>query len=149
MNSFIKSCVFIFTCLNFSPLQSTLHLMQSLYLDILYLLVLLPFLFKLFHTGKRFPLRIFFHSSRETKSSPLGQIGWMRRVGYVGVGTIMFAPLFLVRNCWTLSEVWAGSLGKLSIMKWANALKECWKKIPWSWSQPLTTPAHTLKEMGS
>ena len=33
-NLFIKSCVFILTCLNFSHLQSTLHLMQYTYLDV-------------------------------------------------------------------------------------------------------------------
>ena len=30
---FIKNCVFIFTCLNFSDLQGTLHLMQYTYQD--------------------------------------------------------------------------------------------------------------------
>ena len=33
-NLFIKTCVFILTCLNFSHLQSTLHLMQYTYGDI-------------------------------------------------------------------------------------------------------------------
>ena len=31
---FLKNCVFIFTCLNFSHLQSTLYLMQYNYTDI-------------------------------------------------------------------------------------------------------------------
>ena len=30
-NLFIKNCAFILTCLNFSSLQSTLHLMQYTY----------------------------------------------------------------------------------------------------------------------
>ena len=33
-NLFIKNCVFILTCLNFSHLRSTLHLMQYTYGDI-------------------------------------------------------------------------------------------------------------------
>ena len=32
-NLLIKNCVFIFICLNFSHLQSTLHLMQHTYWD--------------------------------------------------------------------------------------------------------------------
>ena len=31
---FIKKCVFILTCLNFSHLQSTLHLMHYTYQDV-------------------------------------------------------------------------------------------------------------------
>ena len=33
-NVFIKNCVFILTCLNFSHLQSTLYLMQYTYRDV-------------------------------------------------------------------------------------------------------------------
>ena len=33
-NVFIKDCVFVVTCLNFSHPQSTLHLMQYIYRDI-------------------------------------------------------------------------------------------------------------------
>ena len=33
-NLFLKSCVFILTCLNFSHLQSTLYLMQYTYQDL-------------------------------------------------------------------------------------------------------------------
>ena len=33
-NLFIKNCVFILTCLNFSHLQSSLHLMQCAYGDV-------------------------------------------------------------------------------------------------------------------
>ena len=35
-NLFIKNCAFILTCLNFSHLQSTLHLMQNTYWDIFF-----------------------------------------------------------------------------------------------------------------
>ena len=84
-NLFIKNCVFILACLNFSPLQSTLHLMQYTYQDVFStaensfltqwfwcLLVLLPFLFYLFHIGKNVSLWELF-SSGETKKSRLGQ----------------------------------------------------------------------------
>ena len=36
-NLFIKNCVFILTCLNFSHLQNTLHLMQCTYWDMFYI----------------------------------------------------------------------------------------------------------------
>ena len=38
LNFFIKNCVFILTCLNFSHLQSPLHLMQYTYQDLFSLL---------------------------------------------------------------------------------------------------------------
>ena len=70
---FIKNCVF-FPCLNLSPLQSTLQLMQQTYPDfpliktVLNLSILMPFsasafvcLCHLFHIGKTFPFEDFFH----------------------------------------------------------------------------------------
>ena len=43
-------------------------------------------------------------SSWETKIS-WGKIGWIRRVGHRG-----HSMLVLVKNCWILSKVWAGTL---------------------------------------
>ena len=77
----IRNCVFILTCLNFSHLQSTLHLMQYTYWDVFptaqnsfwtnrfwCFSVFLPFLFHLFHIGKTLPFEDFFPSG-ETKRS--------------------------------------------------------------------------------
>ena len=69
-----KNCVFILTCLNFSHLQSTLHLMQYTYRNIFssaqncfwthwfwcFLVLLLFFCFTSFTSAKHFPLRTFF-----------------------------------------------------------------------------------------
>ena len=80
-NWFIKSCVFILTCLNFSTLQNLLHWVQQTYRDgfshcsrqfldssILMPLALLPFLFQLFHISKTFPLEDSFHPGKQSHS---------------------------------------------------------------------------------
>ena len=55
---------------------------------------------------------------------------------------------FLVKNYWTLSMVWAGVL--VSHPSWNGRMRWVFKKIHWSWMQPLTTPpAGTLTQMGS
>ena len=63
-NLFIKKCVFILTCLNFSLLQSTFHVMQYIYRDIFprskqfwnpWILLLPFFVLPLFHISKMFP----------------------------------------------------------------------------------------------
>ena len=73
-NLFIKYCVFILTCLNFSHLQSTLHFMQYTYQDIVFhcskqflnLSILMPFSVSAFFCftsstwAKCLPLRTFF-----------------------------------------------------------------------------------------
>ena len=79
---FIKNCVFILTCLNFSHLQSALHLMQYIYQDIfstaqnsfLSLCILRPFsasaacLFLFFSTSATmFPFGNFFFLGKQTK----------------------------------------------------------------------------------
>ena len=87
---FIKMCVFSLTCLNFSHLQSTLHLMQGTYWDVFPLLktsfelvnfgafyCFCHFLFHLFHISKMFPFEDFF-SSGETKKSCSGW-DWVNR----------------------------------------------------------------------
>ena len=131
-NLFIKNCVFIFTCLKFSHLQSTLHLIQ--YWDIfsnyskqfLNLLILMPFnasavfCFTSWSTSANIPLWGLF-SSEETKKVPQGKIGWIGRVGH---GVLPFS----VKSCWTLSSV-GRCAPKSPIMKWANALQEFSEKF--------------------
>ena len=82
-NLFIKNCVFILTCLNFSHLQSALHLMQYTYPDVFSTAqnrfwtrqfwclfeassCFCCFLLHLFHISKMFPFEDFF-LSEETK----------------------------------------------------------------------------------
>ena len=106
-NLFIKNCVFILTCFNFSHLQSTLHVMQYTYLDVFStapncfwilksLWVLLLFLFHLFHICKTFTFEDFFHLGKHEKAAQGNSEG-----GPWG------SCLFFVKNCWTLSVVWA------------------------------------------
>ena len=66
------------------------------------LVVLLPFWFHPLHIGKMFPLEDFAHLGKQKKllgASLSKQGGWGREV-----------MLFLVKNCWILSTVWAGAL---------------------------------------
>ena len=112
---FIKHCVFILTCLNFSRLQSTLHLMQCTHWDIFptaqssfcthqfcCLLVLLPLFVSLLPHWQNVSLWGLF-SSWETKKLLGGEIRWIGRVG--PGGHVVFG-----QNCWTLTVVWAGAL---------------------------------------
>ena len=115
-NYLLKNCVFILTCLNFSHLQSILLLMQYSYWDFFStaqnsfwthwfwcLLVLLLFFSPTSSTlAKCFTLRTF--SSRETKKNLIG--GRSGDLGGWGTGVMPF----LVKNCWTLSVVWAGAI---------------------------------------
>ena len=103
-----KNYVFILTCLNFSYLQSTLHLMEYTYQDIFpllksfwthqywCLLVLLLFLVSPFLHPRNVSLWGLF-SSRETVAE--GNIGLVWQVEY------RVMP-FLDTNYWTLSAVW-------------------------------------------
>ena len=81
-NFFIKNCVY-YTCLNFSHLQSVLHLVQYTYRDIFstaqnsFWTAICCFTSST--SAKRFPLRTF--SSGETKNSHLGQDGVTRDGG--------------------------------------------------------------------
>ena len=92
-NLFIKNSVFLLTCLHFSRLQSTLHLMQYTSWDffhcskqVLNSSVLMPFsgaaffcLFRLFHISKMFPCEDIFHPRKQQKITQ-GEIGWIGRV---------------------------------------------------------------------
>ena len=158
-NLFTKNCIFIFLCLKFSHLESTLRLMQDTYWDIFPLLKTLfefidfdtfqcfcHFLFHLFHIGTTlgFPLTTF--SIRENKKSCLGW-DWMKRES----GAWGTCSQKLLNTEHGVSR-WAC---KWLILKWAIALKESSKKIHrsrvyWNWTQPLTTmPAGTQIQMGS
>ena len=124
-NLFIKNCVFILTRLNFSYLKSTLHLMQYTYEDVFSiaqnrfwtrrfwcLLVLLPlFCFTSTTLADCFPLRTFFigetHTHTHTHTDLLGRDQVNRE------GGAWRSCLFLVKNCLTLSVVWAGALVNL------------------------------------
>ena len=150
-----KDCVFILTCLNFSHLQSTLHLMKYTYQDVFStpqnsvwthwfwcLLVLLLFFVSSFLISKTFCFEDIFHPGKQTKSH--SGWDWVNRKDRA-----WGSCCFLVKNCSTLSTVWAGAC-KSPITKWANTLKESSTKICWSWMQPLsTTPAGALIQTGS
>ena len=118
-NLFIKTCLFILTCLNFSQLQSTVRFMQYPYQDELStaqnsfwtclfrcLLVCLPFFcFPASTSGKSFPLRtVIIHGDRKSHSerdqvnredgvqgasSHFGQKLLNREVGLAGVGEVV------------------------------------------------------------
>ena len=80
-------------------------------------------------------------SSGETKNIAPGKI-W--QIGRAGPGVMSF----LVKNCWTLTVVWAGML----VNHPQQNEQMCWKilKIHWRWMQPFTTtPAGPLTQMGS
>ena len=152
---FIKDCIFILICLNFSHLQSTLHLMQYTYLrhffhcsnsfwtcQFWYLLVLLPFFSPLPHRQNVSLWGLF--SSRETKTSHLGW-DWVNREG--GAWGSCCSGSKTAGHSAQCGQV---DSHKSPIMKWASVLKESSKRIHWSQTHPLTTvPAGTLIQMGS
>ena len=90
--------------------------------EFLNLLILMSFsafahLFHLFYTGKTFPFEDFFHTRGKKKKRSLGvssdeQGGW-------GMGVVPF----LVKNCWILSVVWAGTLSRNVQMCWMSSKK--------------------------
>ena len=127
-----------------SHFQSTPHLMQYTYRDFfsplpkqfLNTLILMPlsastvFLFYLFHIGKMVPFKDFFHLGKQ-KTKCLGARsgewgGW-------GIGVM----LFLVKNCWTLSLVWAGTL--INHPSWNGQMRSVFKKN----SLKLNAASHT------
>ena len=125
-NLFIKSCVFILTCLNFSHLQSTLCLMEytcwsvfctaqnSFWIQWFWcLLVLLLFFVS--------PLA----QNGETKKVSWGKIGWIGKVGH-RCGS---HACFFWSNTTEHSEQSVGRCANESpVMKWANALEESSEK---------------------
>ena len=54
--------------------------------------------------------------------------------------------LLFIKNCWALRVVWAGA----NHPSWNGLVCSVFKKIHWSWTQPLTTtPAGARTQMGS
>ena len=113
---FIYKKLCILTYLNFSHLQNTLYLVQSTYRDVFFhcskqflnsLILMLfnasaIFCFTSSTMTKHFPLRTLFIQRNKKKSLKMrsgDQGGW-------GTGVTPF----LVKNCWTLSVVWAGAI---------------------------------------
>ena len=155
-NLFIKSCVFILTCLNFSHLQSTLHVMQYTYWDVFSatqssfwthqfwcLSVLLLFFVPPLQHWQNVSLWGHFLSG-EIKKSHSGQ-DWVNREGGAWGQKIFFGQKLL-----NTQHGLGRYAHKSPIMKWANALKESSKIIHWGQTQPLTTTAAgTLTQMGS
>ena len=143
-NLFIKNCVFIPTCLNFSLLQSALYLMHYTYQDFLPLLrtvsnssILKPFrasaffLFYFFHIGKNIFLWGQFLSGGNQKKVTRVEIGRIGRAGLQGhavVGQTLLNTQRCVGRC----------AHKSPIMKRANALKESSEK----YSLKLNTASH-------
>ena len=132
-NLFIKNCVFILTCLNFGPLQSTLHLRQYTYGDMFptaqksfwahqfwCLLVLLPFF--VFHISKMFSFEAFFNSEKEKKIVQ-GKMESIGRVGHRGHHAIFGQKLLNMQ--WCVGRCTC----KSPIIKWVNVLKGSSKKF--------------------
>ena len=126
----MKNCIFIFTCLNVSHLQSTLHWMQYTYWDIFStaqnvffnLLVLMPFsasatfCFTSSTLAKCFSLRTFFIQGNKQKKVSQGEIRWIGRVGHRGHAA--FGQKLLNTQCGV-----GRCARKSPIMKWANRVK--------------------------
>ena len=131
-NLFIKNCVCTLTCLIFSRLQSTLHLMQCTYRGVFStaqnafwthqfwcLLVLLPFFVSPLPHRQNISLWKLFSSRKQTKKSL--RYNWVNREG-----KIWESCCFLVKNCWLLSAVWASVL--INHPSWNGQMY--WKSLP-------------------
>ena len=142
--------------LNFSHLQSTLHLMQYTYWDFFctaqnsvwtclfwcLFSASAVFSFTSSTSATCFPLRTFF--IWKGKKSCLGWDHVNREGGAQG------SSHFWQKNCWTLSVVWSGTLVSHPSWNGQTLWKSFQKKIHWNQVQPLTTtPAGALTEMGS
>ena len=133
-NTFIKNCVFILTRLNFSQLQSTLHLMHYTYQHIFstaqdsfwtwfwWLLVLLPFFVSLLPRQQNISLWGPFSSRENNKKVTQDKIRWIGRVGH-GSHVVFHQKLL---NTQSGVERWAC---KLLIMKFTKVLKRSSKKM--------------------
>ena len=142
-NLFIKYCVFILTYLNFSYLQSTLHLMQYTHQDVFStahssfwthqcwcLLVLLPFFVLPLPHQQNISLWGLF-SSKQTKKVAGGKIEWIEKVGHWGhaiFGQKLLNTQSNVGSCTCTS----------AIGKWENTLKES--------SEKFTEAKHSLSQ---
>ena len=133
---FIKNFVCILTCLSFTHLQSTLHLMQYTFQDVFStaqnsfwtcpfgcLVVLLQFFFTSSTLAKHFPLRTFFIQGYKKKS--LGEIWWIERVGHRGhaiFGQKLLNTQYCVGRCICKSPI-----------SWIGHTRWVFRKIQWSW----------------
>ena len=154
-NLFIKSCVFILTCLNFSHLRGTLHLMQYTYQDVFFHCskqfwnssILMPFgasvvfCFTSATSAKFFPLRTFF-TQRNKKKSHFGRDWVNSGVGYGGHA--IFGQKLLNTQCGV-----GRCTCKSPIMKWANVLKESSKSSLKPNSASHNNASGTLIQRGS
>ena len=129
-NLFIKNCVCTLTCLIFSRLQSTLHLMQCTYRGVFStaqnafwthqfwcLLVLLPFFVSPLPHRQNISLWKLFSSRKQTKKSL--RYNWVNREGKIWESCCFWSTQRSVGRC----------AHKPTIMKWANVLKESSKKL--------------------
>ena len=109
-NLFRKYCVFIPTCLNFSHIQNTLHLMQYTHWNIFplaqiifsdssiwCLLVPLPFFASPLQHRQNFPFEDCFQQGKQNHSG----WDWVNRESGA-----QRSCRFLVKNCWTLRVAW-------------------------------------------
>ena len=140
-----KICMFILIYLNFSHLQNTLHLMHYTYQDFFptalnsfwthqfwCLLVLLPFFVSHLPHWQNVSFWGLFSSGKETNKKVAGarsgeQGGW-------GTGIMQF----WVKNCWTLSTVWAGVI--LKHPSWNRQAR--WKSL----QKKFTEVEHSLSQ---
>ena len=128
----LKNCIFTLTYLNFSNLQSTIHLMPYTYQDSFSPLLKLVFYssyFMLFSasavfcftsstSAKCFPLRTFFIQRNKKKllRARCGRIGKVEHGGHD----------ILVNNCWPLSTVRAGA--PVNHPSWNGQMRWVFKK---------------------
>ena len=140
-----KNCVFILTCLNFSHLQSTLHLMQytcnmemffpllktvSGLIDSDAFLVTPTFCFTFSTTAR------LFHPGKQTKEVTWGEIGWTGRVGHGGHAAF-----------WSKTaehSAWCGQVHSYITHHEMGKCVESSKKIHWSQTQPLITTSQLV-----
>ena len=130
-NLFIKNCVFILTCATlqscskYSPFD-TIHLLRHFFhhsKQFLNSLILMPFnasaifCFTSSTFARHFPLKTFFTWGNKTSCSGRDWVKWHR--GNTIFGQKLLNTQHGVGRC----------TGKSSIMKWANMLKESYKKI--------------------
>ena len=149
-----KLCIYSYM-FKLQDFHSTLHLMQYTYWDIFSMaqnsfwtrrfwciLVLLSVLVSPLPYQENVSLWGLFSSGETKKSCLEGEVSW---IGGVGHRDYAVFGQKLPNTQWDVGRYTC----KSPIMKWANTLK-VFKKIHWSWTQPLTTtPAGTLMQMGS
>ena len=154
LDLFIKERILILRCLNFSHLQSPLHLVQSTYWDPFstaqnsfltlqfWCLLVLLLLFVSSHPHQQNVAFSKLFLPGKQKKVAWVEIRWIGRVGHRGdavCGQKLLNTQLGVARC----------TRKSPFMKWANEVS-LQKKIHGSLTQPLTTmPAGTLTQLGS